>query len=357
MESNFRFGIIERLTVAAFVAGVAGVAASLSLPAPYQEFLASTGIGPILFLVSVAIIVASILFFLCDLILHICKKMGVREKMALVAIGTVLIVIGSIIGLIGAFRTDVQESPSLPRATEPASSPPRAAETSIIVDISHDMLPAVSPPDGIIQLFEIREAGDGVTLITPDPDGINSRPIKYQFNPSSAIDWSKSFPEWPIFGVSKCEVTSTNGESVFEAIIPLHLVFQEMVPDTQQPSKVGDFIQSTGSGTQMRSGAVILTRDAAFSVGRINPQNPYVIYFVNRTKYLVTVQLPPTGITRDFSKSGQDFEQKIALKLGRMTGTYLPPSSSPSKSPPAPLPPAPSPPNKPEKSSGKRPAL
>ena len=101
MDSNFRFRIIERLTVVAFVAGVFGVVASLSLPGPYQEYLAHSGWGPYLFWVSVAVILSSALFFICDLVLYIAVKRGVKVGMALVFIGFALMAVGAIVGTVG----------------------------------------------------------------------------------------------------------------------------------------------------------------------------------------------------------------------------------------------------------------
>jgi hypothetical protein len=149
------------------------------------------------------------------------------------------------------------------------------------------------------------------------------------------IDWKKVIPEWPIFGVSKGEITSTTSDPVFYAVIPLTLGFQEMLPDPDHPN-------------QSRSGALVTVQNASFAVGRISPDDPYVIYFLNRTKYLVNIVLPPEGKTQDFSKTGDDFEKKIPLKPGRTTGLHLAPAME-TKSPPAPPPQAPSPPNTPEK--------
>lgn len=125
MESNFRFGIIERLTVAAFVAGVFGVVASVSLPAPYQEYLAHSGWGPVLFGVSFAVILSSALFFICDLALYIATKRGVKLGTALVFIGFGLIILGAIVGLKGAWMMDAAKEAELqPKLEHP---PPRPA--------------------------------------------------------------------------------------------------------------------------------------------------------------------------------------------------------------------------------------
>jgi len=49
MESPLKWGIVERVTVAAFIAGVAGVVASVTLPQSLQEFLSRTWWGDICF--------------------------------------------------------------------------------------------------------------------------------------------------------------------------------------------------------------------------------------------------------------------------------------------------------------------
>jgi hypothetical protein len=112
MQTEFRFGIIERLTVAAFLAGVAGVVASLTLPPPIQEWLTQTGLGPYLFGASAFVIIVSVFFFFADLALYLLDKRGTTRAMALVVFGTALIVIGSIIGLVGAFRVDKEKTSS-----------------------------------------------------------------------------------------------------------------------------------------------------------------------------------------------------------------------------------------------------
>jgi hypothetical protein len=220
-----------------------------------------------------------------------------------------------------------------------ASGPmPATTAPGILLDIAFDVLPRVSPPDGTIHIFEIRQ----------EQAGIEASLIEYQFDPSAVIDWRRSFPEWPIFGISKCEITSTTNESVFYAVIPINLKFREMIPDTPglPPVEVGGVLQSTSGGIQMRSGNVVMTHQSSFRVGRIYPQTPYLIYFVNRTKYLVDIEVPSEGKVQDFSKVGADFETKLNMKLGRTTGMNLSPSP---KSPPAPPPPVPEPPSTPEK--------
>jgi hypothetical protein len=186
---------------------------------------------------------------------------------------------------------------------------PQPLEPGILLDAAFELLPRSSPPDGTIHIFEVRQ----------EQTGIQASLIEYQFDPSATIDWSRAFPEWPIFGISKCEITSTTNESVFDAIIPLNLKFREMIPDSPNlpPVEVGGIVQATTGGTQMRSGKVMMTQHSGFRVGRIYPQTPYAIYFVNRTEYLVDIEAPLEGKVQDFSKSGADFEQKLNVKLGR----------------------------------------
>ena len=114
------------------------------------------------------------------------------------------------------------------------------------MDISFDVLPRVAPPDGTDHIFEIRE----------NQHGIEAGVINYVFDPNVVIDWKKVIPEWPIFGVSKGEITSTTSDAVFYAVIPLTLGFQEMLPDPDHPN-------------QSRSGALVTVQNASFAVGRI----------------------------------------------------------------------------------------
>jgi len=247
-----------------------------------------------------------------------------------------------------ATTEDVKQPPKGPStnvATSPSSSAP---EAGIMVDISFDTLPTVAP-DGIVQIFEIRQAGNGGVTPYSDPDGINPIPMRYQVKPGEIINWHDAFPEWPIWGVAKCEVTSTTAESVFDAIVSLKLVFRGMVlDDPNKPHKVGDVIESRTGGPQMRASDVAFTRESGFKIGRIYPHTPYIIYFVNRTRFEVKVELPEFGVVQDFSRSGPDFERKIRMKPGRMTGSHLAASLNASFLPTPPSP-TPSQPNTPEK--------
>jgi len=103
---ELKFGIWERLGVIALIVGVAGVVASLTLPPAVQDQLAHSGLGPILFWGSLAIIFLAVLFFVCDFALFVLTRMGIAIGMALAIIGTTLIIVGAVVGLVGAFRTD-----------------------------------------------------------------------------------------------------------------------------------------------------------------------------------------------------------------------------------------------------------
>jgi hypothetical protein len=230
-------------------------------------------------------------------------------------------------------------APDVAHPSPLAAQPPIAP--SILLDIAFEILPRISPPDGTIHMFEISEK----------QSGIEAFPIEYQLKPSDVIDWRQFFPDWPIFGISKCEITSTANESVFDAVIPLNLIFREMIPDKPglPPVEIGGVVQATTGGTQMRSGRVMMTQRSEFRVGRIYPQTPYVIYFVNRTKYLVDIELTSEGKVQDFSKTGADFEKPLSMKLGRTMGLHLVPTPTAPKSPPTLPPPTPLQPDKPEK--------
>jgi hypothetical protein len=208
-----------------------------------------------------------------------------------------------------------------PEHNEPESPISKAILPSIELDFSNAILPRVSPPDGTLYLFEVQEKDADIQAVL----------VEHQFGPSEVIDWQKRFPEWPIFGISKCEITSTTNESVFYAVIPINLKFNEMIPDTPglPPVEVGGMVQAfTGGGIRMRSGRVMMTQSSTFQVGRIYPQTPHVIYFVNRTRYLVEIEVPTEGKVQDFSRKSADFEKKLNMKLGRTTGLYLPTSKS-----------------------------
>lgn len=214
------------------------------------------------------------------------------------------------------------------KATELSPLPPTPAlpigpsQPEALLDFGFEMLPRVSPASGMLPIFDVREEGGRIEA------GV----VNYQMDPSVVVDWRKMIPEWPIFGVSKCEITSATNEPIFNAIINLDLGIQEMVPDPDHPG-------------QSRSGKLLSVQKAQFRIGRVSPHESYVLYFMNRTKYLVNIVVPTEGIWQDFSVRGPDFEKTIHLKLGRTEGLHL----TPIISPPTPPPPAPAQPNRPER--------
>jgi hypothetical protein len=121
MESSFRIGLWERLGVAAFAAGVAGVAISVAYPFAYPESTVSIETWRLIFWTSTFVLAASVLFFICDLVLHILIRRGVKLGLALASIGTALIIVGAIVGLLGAFTMDKPApaggAPQLPDVT------------------------------------------------------------------------------------------------------------------------------------------------------------------------------------------------------------------------------------------------
>jgi hypothetical protein len=124
------------------------------------------------------------------------------------------------VGLIGFLQLNVapqkqkENTESLPSTPTKSASSPMAP--GILLDAAFELLPRISPPDGIIHIFEISE----------EHAGIQASLIEHQFDPSATIDWRRRFPEWPIFGISKCEITSTTNESVFYAVVPINLIFR-----------------------------------------------------------------------------------------------------------------------------------
>jgi hypothetical protein len=182
----------------------------------------------------------------------------------------------------------------------------------------------VAPPDGAIQMFEIREDVDGVIVRHLEKGDVHALPVTYRFGPNEVIDWKKHLWDWPVMGVSKCELTSITSEPIFDAIITLRLSFHEMVPHAGEEVEIGTVLVATmGVPGQMKSGPKVFTKDVSFNVGKISAQSPYVIYFVNRSRYLVKIEMPPTAISRDFSKPLDQMNQEVLLKTGRLTGAIL----------------------------------
>ena len=201
---------------------------------------------------------------------------------------------------------------------------PATAQPGILVDLSSDKLPNVAPPNGVIQMFEIREDVDGVHVLHLEKGDVHAFPITYQFGPNEVIDWRKQLSDWPVLGVSKCELTSITNEPIFDATITVRFSFHEMAPHAGEDVEVGTVIVATmGVPGQMKSGPKVFTRDASFNVSKISSQNPYVIYFVNRTRYLTIIEVPPTAISTDFSRPFDKMKREILLKHGRLTGSIL----------------------------------
>jgi hypothetical protein len=105
---EFRFGIWERLAGVTFLVSVLAVGASLTLPPSVQENLAQSGLGPVIFWISIVGVLAATLFFICDFAHYILRKLGASVGTALAIIGTALIIIGTSVGLVGAFKTDAE---------------------------------------------------------------------------------------------------------------------------------------------------------------------------------------------------------------------------------------------------------
>jgi hypothetical protein len=229
-----------------------------------------------------------------------------------------MVVVG--VGAAGFFWPQ-PSGPTLAENISKPDAPVNKSAAAILLDAALEQLPRISPADGIIYTF----------AIVRDKNGIQAYPSKYQLNPNAAIDWTPFFPDWPIWGISKWEITSTTTESVFEAVIPIKLIFKEMIPFTGQPVQIGEMITST-NGKQMKSGSVVATKEIEIRIGRIQPQTPYILYFVNRTEYLVDIDVPPEGRVENFKKSELD-EQKFGMKLGRTTGLNLAASSNAAKVP------------------------
>jgi hypothetical protein len=138
-EASFKWGILERLAVAAFVVGVFGVVASVTLPPAYQEALAHTWWGSFLFVGSLVIIALAVAFFIGDLTLYVARKRGVKLGVILVITGTALIVIGGIVGLIGAFQIDHPQKQVHTRPPNPLAGLTNAQLRQRAVTLARDL--------------------------------------------------------------------------------------------------------------------------------------------------------------------------------------------------------------------------
>ena len=109
MEIGFRFGVWERLAVTAFLASIAGVVVSVAYPLAYPASAISIETWRVILWTSIVVLGGTILFFLCDLGVQIALRRGIKLGTVLASIGTALIIIGAIVGLVGAFRIDNEE--------------------------------------------------------------------------------------------------------------------------------------------------------------------------------------------------------------------------------------------------------
>jgi hypothetical protein len=120
MEQTVRFGIGERLGAIGVIVGVAGVVVSVTYPLAYPESGISVETWRLVFWISALVFSASVLFFICDLIFLTLRRSGIKLGTALTIIGTFLIALGGIIGMIGAFKMDAKpEAPSERKTPNP----------------------------------------------------------------------------------------------------------------------------------------------------------------------------------------------------------------------------------------------
>jgi hypothetical protein len=136
MESGFRWGIMERLAVVGFLAGIAGVVSSMTAPPWLQEFLSSSGLGPPLFWGSLSIIVLAFIFFACDLGLHLARRKGTKKLLAalLIAGGITATISGLVILFDASPATKSKEiaaSGPAPTPSTPQSAAPKAQPTGV----------------------------------------------------------------------------------------------------------------------------------------------------------------------------------------------------------------------------------
>ncbi len=99
MELGFRWGIMERLAVVGFLAGISGVVASMTAPPWLQAFLSNSGLGTPLFLGSLIVIALAIIFFACDLCLYVARRKGTQKLLAalLIAVGITATISGIVL--------------------------------------------------------------------------------------------------------------------------------------------------------------------------------------------------------------------------------------------------------------------
>lgn len=239
--------------------------------------------------------------------------------------------VGFFVGLIAFLQLNVS-TPIREVSEDRPTAPPATMQpvAGILIDFSSGILPPAAPSDGVIHIFEIRDLEDTPPIGGPDKDGVEVQPIEYHFRPNQEIDWKKTFEDLPVPVASKCEVTSTTDTPVYDVTIKLRLPFHPMIPHIMgEQVPVGTLVQAFIGKSSAKSGPVVFVKESKFTIGKVYPQIPYVIYFVNRTRYLVKIELPENATTQDYSKPVNESEQKIKLSRGRMLSAYMAASKPP----------------------------
>jgi hypothetical protein len=256
---EFRFGLWERLAVTAFVAGVAGIVVSVAYPLAYPESVISIETWRIVLWISAIILGSSVLFFGCDLGLHIARRFGVKVGTALASIGTILIVVGAIVGLIGAFRIDHPE-----KKTETGSP---LQDVSILADCSNTRLALYVPADGIImEGFSVEnDAASKVKLLPTIFSGKPGDPIRWDLMPSMMGAW-------------KCELTSPQ-QPIFDADLVLEITIIENIRKPDPSGQMSNY-----------SGMPIGTIRQGISRHKIDA-TPNVVYFINKSDYFINIEI------------------------------------------------------------------
>jgi uncharacterized membrane protein len=109
MEATFRFGIGERLAVVGIIFGVGSLAVGLMFPLAYPDALGPVTARHVVWF-GTAVIATSLLFVVCEVARYFLMKSGIKLGLSLALIGTFLIVVGGVLGMIGAFKMDAPDS-------------------------------------------------------------------------------------------------------------------------------------------------------------------------------------------------------------------------------------------------------
>jgi hypothetical protein len=165
MEKDFRFGLWERLAVAAFLAGIAGIAVSIAYPLAYPESAISIETWRMVFWGSTTVLGSVVLFFICDLGLQIALWKGARLGTILASIGTIFIVVGAIVGLIGAFKID--------HSREEKDTTASPLDDTVQLACEWTQLPTVAPAHPVTELQlnnNFIQAGGVYTFFSQQPN-------------------------------------------------------------------------------------------------------------------------------------------------------------------------------------------